>query len=135
RQDPRPFAEQPGPPDVVGFEFGGQSRPDDLRVVADLGGGAHVPDGRGNGDRMRQRDDGRGECRTADGAGVSGMHGTPRLSMHADGPARLTGYAPSMCSSRIGSSRTRRPVAWNTALAIAGAIPTRAISPRPLTPS
>lgn len=39
-------------------------------------------------------------------------------------------------SSRwIGSSRTRRPVAWNTALDSAAAVPTLASSPRPLTPA
>ena len=35
----------------------------------------------------------------------------------------------------IGKSRTRLPVAWKTALAIAAATPTMPISPRPLTPS
>src|SRR5882724_4074450 len=35
----------------------------------------------------------------------------------------------------MGNSRTLWPVAWNTALAIAGAVPTSAISPSPLTPS
>lgn len=36
---------------------------------------------------------------------------------------------------RIGRSRTRLAVAWKTALAMAGAISTRAIWPRPFTPS
>ena len=36
---------------------------------------------------------------------------------------------------RIGSSRSRRPVAWNTALAIAGATPVMETSPKPLTPA
>jgi hypothetical protein len=35
----------------------------------------------------------------------------------------------------IGRVRTRLPVAWNTAFAIAGAVPIRAISPTPFTPS
>lgn len=34
----------------------------------------------------------------------------------------------------IGSRRIRRPVAWNTALAIAGATPTTASSPMPYEP-
>lgn len=34
----------------------------------------------------------------------------------------------------IGRERTRRPVAWKTALAMAAAMPTRPISPIPLTP-
>ena len=38
-------------------------------------------------------------------------------------------------SGAIGSSRTRRPVAWNTALAMAAAAPTWPISPTPLAPS
>ena len=34
----------------------------------------------------------------------------------------------------IGRDRIRRPVAWKTALAMAGATPTMATSPMPLTP-
>src|SRR4051794_8652430 len=37
-------------------------------------------------------------------------------------------------SSVIGKSRTRFPVAWKTALAIAAAVPTSPISPIPFTP-
>ena len=46
------------------------------------------------------------------------------------------GTPPAMTlSSVIGRSRTRLPVAWKTALAIAAATPTMPISPSPLTPS
>lgn len=40
----------------------------------------------------------------------------------------------SRCSILMGSSRTRRPVAWKTALAMVAATPTVPISPIPLTP-
>ena len=43
-------------------------------------------------------------------------------------------YSPITLSMVIGRSRTRLPVAWNTALAIAAAVPTMPISPTALTP-
>jgi hypothetical protein len=47
------------------------------------------------------------------------------------------GNSPShnRCSMRIGRSRRRRPVAWNTAFAIAGATPVIETSPSPLAPA
>ncbi|EKX62321.1 hypothetical protein STRIP9103_00107, partial [Streptomyces ipomoeae 91-03] len=42
--------------------------------------------------------------------------------------------AQSNASAVMGSSRTLRPVAWKTALAMAGATPIITSSPRPLTP-
>ena len=74
---------------------------------------------------------------------AAAVSGAPRRT----GPHRMTLTArrvdptgahrgvQSRSSSRIGSSRTRLPVAWNTALAIAAFMPTMPISPMPLIPS
>ncbi len=51
------------------------------------------------------------------------------------GVVRAILWADSSASSRIGSVRTRTPVAWWIALAIAGATPMMPISPTPLMPS
>jgi aerobic-type carbon monoxide dehydrogenase small subunit (CoxS/CutS family) len=48
-------------------------------------------------------------------------------------PARLVLYYRT-CSILMGRSRTRRPVAWKIALAIAGATPVIETSPRPFAP-
>src|SRR5579863_423410 len=53
---------------------------------------------------------------------------------HSTIPLRVD-QAESSFSRRIGRSRTRTPVAWNTALATAALTPTLPSSPRPLTPS
>jgi hypothetical protein len=63
-------------------------------------------------------------------------HGVNFVKM-ADSRSGATQMNPrhKMCSIRIGRSRRRRPVAWKIALAMAGATPVIATSPRPFAPA
>ena len=62
------------------------------------------------------------------------LHAYYRIPALLARPLNRTPHA-SMFSIRTGRSRTRMPVACQTALAIAGAVPTIGSSPMPLTPS